>query len=379
MSPGAAAAADNRPYDATGWTLPAQMGVDVRTIARLFDQPAMSRLTAATIAPAQVWADRRPTYYLVDARGNGGATAANRLLAAGLNPAWLTTAIDARGVGYGPGSIVIPAAKAAPAVLERIAAQLGLRVDGLTGKLPAATRPLPRSRIALYKSWIENSDEGWTRWLLEQYEFPFKSIADGDVRAGNLRGQFDVIVLPSETSASLRAGLSSDVVPPEYAGGLGEAGIAALKAFVMAGGTLVTLDQASAFAIDAFGLPVRDVAHGLPSDAFFCPGSILRVAVDPSQPLAYGMSADTAGFFGFSAAYELPPSSGLTAPAHYAEKNVLLSGWLTGERIVAGRAAVVEAHVGAGRIVLLGFPVQHRGQSYATFRLLFNALLTAAS
>jgi hypothetical protein len=368
-----------RPYDVTGWTLPAQMGVDVRTIARVFDQPAMSRLTSATIAPAQVWTDRAPSYYVVDARGNGGALAANRLLAAGLAPAWLTGEVDARGFKYGPGSLVVAVAagKTAPPVLERIAAELGLRVDGLTGKPPAGTRPVARSRVGLYKSWIDNVDEGWTRWLLEQYEFPYKSIADADVRAGNLRAQFDVIILPSLPPDRIAGGLSQDVVPPAYAGGLGDAGGRALKAFVESGGTLVSLDQAGGFVTSALGLPVRDLARDVSSDRFFGPGSILRVEVDPGQPLAYGMSSHTAGFCAFSSAYEILSPADTTTAARYGDKDVLLSGWLEGEQMIAGRPAVVQVNSGMGRVILLGFPVQHRAQSLATFRLLFNAILTS--
>jgi hypothetical protein len=366
-----------RPYDVTGWTLPAQMGVDVKTIARVFDHPAMSRLTTATIAPAQVWTDRTPSYYVVDARGNGGAIAANRLLAAGLAPAWLTGEIDARGFKYGPGSLVVAAVKTAPPVLQKIAAELGLRVDGLTGKPPSGTRPLVRSRVGLYKSWIDNVDEGWTRWLLEQYEFPYKSIPDADVRAGNLRAQFDVIVLPSLPPDRIAGGLSRAVVPPEYAGGLGDAGGRALKTFVESGGTLVSLDQAGGFAISVLELPVRDVTRNLGSDRFFGPGSILRVEVDPAQPLAYGMSAHTAGFFSFSSAYEILSPDRAATVARYGEKDVLLSGWLDGEQVIAGRPAVVQVNSGMGRVILLGFPVQHRAQSLATFRLLFNAILTS--
>jgi len=355
------------------------MGVDVRTIARVFDQPAMSRLTSATIAPAQVWTDRTSSYYVVEARGNGGAIAANRLLAAGLAPAWLTSEVDARGFKYGPGSLVVVPTKTASAlpVLQKIAAELGLRVDGLTGKPPAGTRPLARSRVGLYKSWIDNVDEGWTRWLLEQYEFSYKSIADADVREGNLRSQFDVVILPSLPPDRISGGLSSEVVPPAYAGGLGDAGGRALKAFVENGGTLVSLDQAGGFAISALGLPVRDVARDLPSDRFFGPGSILRVEVDPAQPLAYGMSPHTAGFFAFSSGYEiLSPADTITA-ARYGDKDVLLSGLLEGEQLIAGRPAVVQVNSGMGRVILLGFPVQHRAQSLATFRLLFNAILTS--
>jgi len=365
-----------RPYDVTGWTLPAQMGVEVRTIARPFDQPAMARLTTATIAPAQVWADRAPSYYVVDARGNGGAVAANRLLAAGLSPAWLTGELEIRGFKFGAGSLVVAAAKTAPPVLQKIAAELGLRVDGLTGKLPAGTRPVAQSRVGLYKSWIDNPDEGWTRWLLEQYEFSYRSVGDSDMRAGNLRAQFDVIILPSLAAERIAGGLSQDIVPAGYAGGLGDAGTLALKTFVESGGTLVTLDQAGAFAIGALALPVRDVTRGIRSDKFFVPGSILRVEVDPAQPLGYGMSPHTAGFFAFSSAYEILPAADVITAARFGDKDVLLSGWLEGEQTIAGRPAVIQVNAGSGRVILLGFPVQHRAQSLATFRLLFNAILT---
>jgi hypothetical protein len=161
-------------------------------------------------------------------------------------------------------------------------------------------------------------------------------------------------------------------------GGLGETGVAALKAFVEAGGTLICLDQACALAIAELKLPLRDVAHDASSDDFYCPGSILRVDLEPRQPVAYGMEPHTAGFFAFSSAYEITGASGSARViARYGSKDLLVSGWLEGEQVIASRPAAVEVAVGLGRVVLLGFPVQHRAQSLATFRLLFNAIFTA--
>ena len=366
-----------RPYDVTGWTLPAQLGVDVRTVARL-EPPAMSRITTAAIEPGKIWGERRPSYYLLDSRGAGGAIAVNRLLAAGLAPSWLTKELEAGGYKYPAGSLVVPPAKTAAPALEKITKELGLRADGVKGKMPANAQRLTRARVALYKPWLDNTDEGWTRWLLEQYEFPYTTVTDADIRAGNLRARFDAIILPSATQAQLAAGLEPTVVPAEYAGGLGPEGTAAIKAFVQAGGTLICLDQAGAFAIGAFELPLRDVARAATSDVFFCPGSLLRIDLDPAQPLSYGLNGQTAGFFSFSSAYEIAPSStGVQTIARYAEKDLLVSGWLEGEAVIAGRPAVVQAAVGSGRIVLLGFSVQHRGQSMATFRLLFNSIFTS--
>ena len=156
-----------------------------------------------------------------------------------------------------------------------------------------------------------------------------------------------------------------------------------------AGGSLICLGASGTLAIGAFELPLRDVARDnetLP----FVPGSIVKLSLDPAQPLTYGMEVNTAAFFAFSSVYGsasadrstpyAAPSmaAGMRTIARYGERDVLLSGWLEGENLIAGRAAIVEASVGTGRVVLFGFPVQHRGQSLVTFRLLFNALFTAA-
>jgi hypothetical protein len=260
--------------------------------------------------------------------------------------------------------------------LQKITRELGLRADGLKGKLPANARKLTRARVALYKSWSANTDEGWTRWLLEQYEFPFMSITPADIRGGSLRARFDAIVIPSETRDQLTAAQID--MPPEYAGALGPEETNAIKAFVQDGGTLICLDRAAAFAISSFNLPVRDLAESVSSDTFFCPGSLLRLDLDPAEPMSYGLDAHAAGYFSFSSAFEVAAgSAGAHVAAQYAKNDLLVSGLLQGAQVIAGHAAVVDISVGSGRFVLLGFPVQHRGQTLATFRLLFNAIFTA--
>ncbi len=366
----------DRPYDVAGWTLPAQMGVEVLTIERYFEPPPMSRLQSAVVPPANVWGERRSDYYLIDGRGNGGAIAVNRLVAAGAAPTWITSTLTVGGVRYEPGSIAVTSMKGIEPVVAGIASELGLRVDSLRGKPPANTRPVGRARVALYKPWIENIDEGWTRWLLEKHQFSFASLTDAQIRAGGLRTQFDAIILPSGSPERLMAGHAPETMPPEYAGGLGQAGIDALKSFVQEGGTLVCLDSSCELAISALNLEIRDMAREA-GEKFFCPGSIVRIELDTAHPLAYGMPQQTAGFFAFSAAYR--PYGGAQTVGIYGMKDLLLSGWIEGEEAIAGQSAVVEAKVGAGRVVLFGFRVQHRGQSHATFRLLFNALFTTAT
>jgi hypothetical protein len=367
-----------RPYDVAGWTLPYQMGVRVDRIEKAFEVPIVSRIDRATAAPAWPLGYPRPDYYLVDARGTAGAIAANRLLAAGLRVEWTSGVVSQDGFTYQPGTLIVRPVAEARAHVERLAREMGLRVFGARGRASAST-PLVPARVGLYRPWNDAIDEGWTRWLFEQYELPFKTLRDAEVRAGNLRAAFDVIVLPAIAAQRLIDGNRKGSLPDEYVGGLGEAGVAALKAFVEAGGTLVCLDSSAQLAIDALKLPVKNVAAGLPAEQFFCPGSLVRLDIDPSQPIGFGMLPQNAAFFSFSSAFDVTPGPDMRVVARYGAKDILMSGWLEGEQVIAGRAAVVEARAGLGRAVLIGFRAQHRGQSMATFRLLFNAILTGGS
>lgn len=378
-----------RPYDVAGWTLPLQMGVKVVTIERTFEPPSLTRVTAPTIIPGTVWGERKPAFWILEGRGNGAALAINKLIAAGASPSFTTAPIDGAGFRYGVGSVVIPYNSALEQTLVRVAHDLGLRAEGMRGRMPTTVQPIGKARVGLYKPWTASIDEGWTRLVLEQYEFKYTSINDAQMRSGNLRAQFDVIVLPNVAGDRLASGLSTDTVPADYAGGLGPGGIEALRSFVRAGGNLVCLGASGGLAIGVFDLPVRDITRETEGQPFV-PGSIVRLTLDPAQPLSYGLEPDTAAFFAFSAVYGTPSSigrgatyaepslaAGMRTIARYGDHDLLLSGWLEGENLIAGRAAIVDAAVGAGHVVLFGFPVQHRAQSLVTFRLLFNALFTA--
>ncbi len=378
-----------RPYDVAGWTLPDQMGVKTITVERWFEVPTMEKLDRATVAAEQVWGDRRPDYYVIDGRGNGAAIAINRLRAAGLAPSWALSPLDVQGYRYAAGSVIVKQTNDARSLVERLARELGLRATGVKGKLPANLLPVGGARVGLYKPWVASIDEGWTRWLLERYEFSFATLTDADIRAGRLRDRYDAIIVPDMPPERIVAGNRPGSVPPEYAGGLGDEGLQALHEFIDAGGTLVCLDSAGGLAIDLLKLPVKDVARDARPEQFFCPGSILSLQLDPSQPLAFGMEPQTAAFFAYSAAYDVSaaaPTDGhagdgaalpIQVVGRYASKDLLKSGWLEGGETIAGRAAVLEARAGQGRAVLIGFRAQHRAQAHATFRLLFNAMLTA--
>ena len=383
-APGAAV---ERPYDVAGWTLPLQMNVTVDRIEQYFEPPPTTRLDQAGIAPARVWGEaRQPKFYVIDGRGNGASVAINRLLKAGARVSWLKEATAMEGHTYEPGALVVSEAKGVREAVDAIARDLGLRITASAGRPPQDAPPLKSARIALYKPWVESIDEGWTRWLLEQYEFPFENITDADIRRGGLRARFDAIILPDMGADRMIAGHPAGTMPPEYVGGLGTDGVAMLRQFVTAGGTLVALDSASELAINMLDAPVTDVTRGLPPNEYFCPGSVIKLALE-ADPLTYGMPRETAGFCAFNGAFDLrapgeAAADGTAAATarvigRYAKSGVLLSGWLEGERVVAGKGAMVEVKAGLGRAVLFGFRTQHRAQAHATFRLFFNALHTS--
>lgn len=246
-------------------------------------------------------------------------------------------------------------------------------------------------RVAMYKNYLASMDEGWTRWLFDQYKFEFKSLLQDEARLGNLASKYDVIILPDQSVAALVNGLPSKAAeggneeirggyPAEFAGGLGDAGVKALRDFVEAGGTVITLNNASNFAIERLGVPVKNVLKGIPPRDFYCPGSILRTELDSSSNLTFGAEKESIAWFEASPVFEVTDPASVKVIARYPETtNPLLSGWILGDKLIRGKAAMVEARIGKGRVVLFGFRPQYRGQSLTTLPLLFNSILTSKS
>jgi hypothetical protein len=249
-------------------------------------------------------------------------------------------------------------------------------------KAPAATA-VTKQKVALYRPWGSNIDEGWTRWLLEQYGFGPTSLYNADMKAGKLKAKYDVIILPDlggrgakGALGSMMNGFSEDDVPAPYAGGVGEEGVAALKQFVLDGGTLVAFNGASDAAIDALGLPVTNVLRGLKSEDFFCSGALLQVELtDPAAPQTLGLAAKPIVMFEKGPAFEVKAGfKGKILASYAAAGNPLRSGVLIHEEKLQGKAAAVEVEYGKGKVLLFGFKPQWRAQSHGTYKFVFNAL-----
>ncbi|MGI9175010.1 MAG: M14 family metallopeptidase [Rhodothermales bacterium] len=259
------------PYDLAGWTLPLQMDVRVDRTDSTFEASLEPIEERAAVAAGTV-EDGASYGYVPSHTPNAGTVAVNRLLARGATVSWSETDVQAGGQTYGAGAIIIAAGDStasdsasgnAAGLVATLADSLGLDFAALSAEPEGPLHALSLPRVGLYKSWVSNMDEGWTRWLLEEYDFPVDTLHDADVRTGDL-SQYDAIVLPDQEPQSLLRGHAAGTMPEAFTGGLGLEGTLALDHYVRQGGTLIAFDAASNFAIEQFGLPVRDVVEAVP-------------------------------------------------------------------------------------------------------------------
>jgi hypothetical protein len=259
-------------------------------------------------------------------------------------------------------------------------------ISAITGSF-SLTRESPP---AIYRSAVPSNDEGWTRWIFDSRQMPYGVLGDKELRAGitvfkpsaSVTVKYYTIVIPDQPARTILEGYRAGSMPPELTGGLGEQGVKALRDFVEQGGTIVFLNRASNFAIEQFKLPLRNVVAALPRTEFYVPGSILRIELDTTHPVASGMPKDTIAWAEDSPVFEVTndpnasvPASNVHVIASYpVDKDPLLSGWLLGGDLIKGKAALVEVTMGKGRVILFGFRPQYRAQSLATYPLFFNAL-----
>jgi hypothetical protein len=324
------------------------------------------------------------------------------------------------GVELPPGAFVLESV--ARDDVDQVARELGIPVTAVLRFPNEDLVEISRPRVAIYQPWQSNMDEGWTRWVLEDFDFDYSVLHPQDMRAAAaaagvgpngdfeipdeyraawpphvarrapervldepLSDRFDVILMTHQSANSILEGSSSRSTPEPYRMGLGEAGLAALADFVNQGGRVVALGSATDLFIGKWPIPVEDASEGLSPEDFLIPGSIVRLQADPAHPLAWGMAADTHGFFSQNPFFKIQypfPSQDVSVAVRYPHEDLRASGWLRGEEYLAGKDAAVEVrypplHEGerAGSLVLLGIRPQHRAQTHATFKLLFNALL----
>ncbi len=429
-----------RPYDMATDVMAEFMGVKVDPT----DTPVSASLTKVTTAAPPAGKVANGSTLSFSGRLNDSWRAANLLIAKGAT----VRRVDRANGALHAGDYVV--SRAPRSLLASVAETTGVNFSAVSGNVNAASHVVKPLRVAVYQRYNGgNSDEGWTRLLFEQFDQPYHTIFDPELKAGKLTQKYDVIILPSDNEGTLvgrsggpgvagaagrgeqppgapgargRAGGGGEastpsgdpnprggggnsvlggpggrtgggrggrggrggggggrgaVMPEEYRSGFGDEGVNALRDFVQSGGTLITFGESGQFAIDRFKLPVRDVTAGLPYKQFWCPGCTLRVIVDTTTPPGYGMPASAlATWLAGSEAYEIDPSGATSVQTivRVADHDVLQSGWLLGEGVIASRPTMVSVSVGQGHVVLIGFRVQHRDQTHGTYKLLFNLL-----
>jgi len=371
------------PYDVAAWSLPLMMGVEVQKVNLSAAEGKALRPIQETDWPAGK-VDGAGSVYALSHDANNASRLINAALKSKRPVALARADFSSDGVRYPAGTVLLePGADLSP-----LASNHHLKLQRLSQVPGLPQAKLREVRVGLYKPWLASMDEGWTRWLLEQYEFNLKTVDNAAVKAGKLNGAFDAIILPDVQKEVIVEGKPKreedsmkyfTELPPEYANGIGKEGTKNLKDFVANGGTLIALAGSGDLLIEEFNIPVRNVLAKAKPEAFSCPGSLLRLEVQPGHPVTYGMPAETAAFVNEPIAYQtVLPGEEMqrTVLAWYPDdaEDVLLSGWIHGSEKLTRHAAAVALTYGKGKIVLFGFRVQHRAQTEATFKLLFNAI-----
>jgi len=370
-----------RPYDMSTDNISEYMGVRVDPVGTNVEEN-FSKISSVTNASS---VSKGKYGYLIDGKLNESFVAFNMLVKKNI----AVKRVNKIGDAVNAGDFVV-SPNANTNVLNDIAAKTGVSFTALETDVSSISHTVKQQRIGMYQRYMGgNMDEGWTRLLLENFQFPYTSLMDKEIKAGGLIKKYDVIILPDDSASRMTAKNMSDRAkqrwesyPPEYRSGFGQEGVDALKTFVEEGGTLLTFANAGELPIKEFKLPIRNVVENVPSKEFWSPGSTLKINIDNSNRFAYGMPKEGLGLFvGGNDVYQVLTSAKnhkVSRIATFVDRDIMQSGWLLGEDVIANKAAIVSVQMKKGQVVLIGFRPQHRVQTHGTFKFVFNALVSGS-
>jgi hypothetical protein len=385
-----------QPYDNAGYTLAYQMGVRFDRILDGVTGP-FARIEGRASPEVPVIAAGEAPGFLIDHRINDSFRAVNRLLAAGEEVYWLTQPISSQ-PQLGPGTFYVRASAGTRGRLAQVARETGVAVLPAAGAVPAGSRRLRTARVGLWDEYGGSMPSGWVRWILEQFEFPFDVVYPPDLDAGSLRSKYDVLVfvrqaIPESDTARRRSWFDSDPttidrIPAEYRGRVGNVTVAKtvpqIRRFLEEGGTVLTIGNSTSLARH-LGLPITNAlvertASGerpLPEEKYYVPGSVLRVRVDSTQPIAHGIPGEVDVMFDNSPVFRLgagADAAGVKRVAWFDNPSPLRSGWAWGARYLDQGVTILSAPVGKGTLYLFGPEITFRAQPHGTFKFLFNGI-----
>lgn len=382
------------PYDNAGYTLSFQMGIEFDRILEDFDgpfeeveglaQPLKGEITNATNAKG----------FLLRHEINDATIIVNRLLKNKQKVYWLTDKIKVNGKTFPAGTIYIPANKSSDVIIEAAVPELGIDIEGISSTPSGKAFSINPVKIGLWDRYGGSMPSGWTRWIMEQFEFPFELVYPKALDTENLNKKYDVLVfvtgaIPQDASRTTSSGgdrsSNNDDIPDEYRDWLGqvttETTVPRLLEFLRNGGTIIAIGSSTSLGRHA-GLPIKNHlvdANGDPLTSldYFIPSSILEVRVDNTQPLAYGLNDRIDIFFSRSPVFRMEPEAdkkGVTTIAWFDSDKPLRSGWAWGQDRLFGGVAIAEANVGEGHLYLFGPEILFRAQPHGTFKFFFNGL-----
>ena len=386
------------PYDSAGYTLAFQMGVEFDRILDGFDGP-FEKLEDPIKPPEGKLTSSKASGYCLDPGVNDAFIAVNRLLKSGEKVIRLQDSLSTGKASIPAGAFYIPAKTSTIPRLQSLAREIGLTFQAVDTPPRGDAPPIKPVRIGLWDQYGGNSASGWVRWLLEQFEFDFNLVFAPELDAGNLSAKYDVIIFvggaipahPKSGTTSSRRYTPPDLdkVPTAYHNLVGRVSvdktIPQLKRFLNNGGTILTIGSSTALGYH-IDLPISNAliestsdgkSQTLPMEKYFIPGSILRTHVNVREPLASGLSEELDVLFNRSPVFRLDPDAGLKGvrPVAWFDTAVpLRSGWAWGQHHLNGGVAVIDAHVGRGRLILFGPEIVFRAQPHGSFKLLFNGI-----
>ena len=360
-------------YDISGHTISYVMGVTVVPVEHSFNAD-LTLLDDISLAPGKVQQQTDDSQYVVFShKMNYSVKAINYLLSKEYKLYWLHDSVSTNNNQLDIGTIVVKSVTNNPE-LSVLAQEYGINFKPLSQNLlPLSVDEIKQPQIGLYKSWVPSKDEGWIRFVMEEYEFKYESLTDSIIQKRNLGKHFDVIILPSLTAVAIKNGHSSTKMPPKYCGGIGKKGINNLKRFVRKGGTLIAIDFAAIFVIEEFQLPVKIVTLQRSSN-FWAPGPVLRINIKNTHPIGFGLPAEAAINFSKSPILETTKGNKI---AWFPAQKLLISGALTGENFLTHKPLVVEFNYEKGRIILFAFRPMFRAQTRGVYKLMFNSIFSA--
>lgn len=363
------------PYDLAGWTLPYQMDVDVIVVKNKIELET-SRVTDDL--KKGISYSGKGNYFQFGAEHNDSYKLINRLTKEGIE-----VHFDKKSKGY--------ITEINQRGLEKIGQELVMNGEFIKSRPEEDIHLISTKKVGIYKSWVANMDEGWTRFVLDQYEFDWDTLHNDNILQSDL-SIYDAIILPSQSSNRILNGHTAGTMPSEFCGGLGIEGTLKLQKYVQNGGTLISFDKASNFVIDQFGLPLKSTTKGVESSKFFIPGSLISAEVNLKHLLTVGMSEEVAVSFSRSNAFDIikksnkgeggleytvdkAPAPAVNKLVSYSKENILKSGYATNpKKYIGGKIAMASIADGKGQYIVFGFRPQFRGQSHATYKLIFNSI-----